>query len=220
MMDEVMRLIKKRRKIEAIKVYREHTGCGLKEAKDAIDALERGQPAPSVQQQSARLAPPDAGQLERLVQSGNKIEATKLYREQTGVSLREAKDAVDAFERGESASLAFVPPQAPDAQAMIAQIETWIQCKNKINAIKIYREYTGVGLKVAKDAVEAIERGDTIGWQAQLVAFDLEHVRQLIRAGRKPDAVSYYQQQLNLALDDARAIVNALEAAMIGDGDL
>lgn len=28
-------------KIEAIKAYREHTGTGLKEAKDAIDALEK-----------------------------------------------------------------------------------------------------------------------------------------------------------------------------------
>ncbi len=29
------------RKIEAIKIYREHTGVGLKEAKDAVDAIER-----------------------------------------------------------------------------------------------------------------------------------------------------------------------------------
>ncbi len=31
---------------------------------------------------------------------------------------------------------------------------------NKINAIKIYKEQTGVGLKEAKDAVDALERGD------------------------------------------------------------
>jgi ribosomal protein L7/L12 len=30
---------------------------------------------------------------------GNKINAVKLYREQTGVGLKEAKDAVDAFGR-------------------------------------------------------------------------------------------------------------------------
>lgn len=28
------------RKIEAIKIYRERTGCGLKEAKDEVEALE------------------------------------------------------------------------------------------------------------------------------------------------------------------------------------
>lgn len=30
-----------RNKIEAIKVYREATGTGLKEAKDVVDAIER-----------------------------------------------------------------------------------------------------------------------------------------------------------------------------------
>ncbi|MDO9015846.1 MAG: ribosomal protein L7/L12 [Deltaproteobacteria bacterium] len=38
---ELVRLIRAGQKIEAIKVYRESTRCGLKEAKDAVDALER-----------------------------------------------------------------------------------------------------------------------------------------------------------------------------------
>jgi ribosomal protein L7/L12 len=219
MLDDVMRLIKTRRKIEAIKVYREHTGCGLKEAKDAIEALERGDSVPSAQPRS-RFAPPNSGQLESLVYAGQKIEAIRLYREQTGCGLREAKDAVEAFERGDTASLAFVPPPPPDAQSTIAQIEEWVQRGNKINAIKTYREFTGVGLKIAKDVIDAIGRGDAIGWQARLAAFDLEHIRQLIREGRKLNAVSYYQQQLGLAMGDARAIVDALEAVMAGDSDV
>jgi large subunit ribosomal protein L7/L12 len=36
-------------------------------------------------------------EVRKLVRSGNIIEAIKLYREQTGVGLREAKDAVDAM---------------------------------------------------------------------------------------------------------------------------
>jgi len=35
--EECRRLVEQGRVIEAIKVYREHTGAGLKEAKDAID---------------------------------------------------------------------------------------------------------------------------------------------------------------------------------------
>ena len=73
---------------------------------------------------------------------------------------------------------------------------------------------------MAKDVIDAIGRGDAIGWQAQLAAFDLEHIRQLIREGRKLNAVSYYQQQLGLAPADARVIVDALEAAMAGDSDI
>ena len=37
MPEECRRLVAEGKVIEAIKVYREHTGAGLKEAKDAID---------------------------------------------------------------------------------------------------------------------------------------------------------------------------------------
>lgn len=39
----IMEEIHSGRKIQAIKEYREWTNCGLKEAKDAIDAVEAGQ---------------------------------------------------------------------------------------------------------------------------------------------------------------------------------
>ena len=38
---EIRALLEQRRKIEAIKLLRQHTGLGLKEAKDRIDAFER-----------------------------------------------------------------------------------------------------------------------------------------------------------------------------------
>ncbi len=38
---EVVRLIRANDKIGAIKVYREATKCGLREAKDAVEAIER-----------------------------------------------------------------------------------------------------------------------------------------------------------------------------------
>ncbi len=38
---EIMALLRMNRKIEAIKLYRQMTGLGLKEAKDAIDNMER-----------------------------------------------------------------------------------------------------------------------------------------------------------------------------------
>jgi ribosomal protein L7/L12 len=39
LMAEVAALLRQNRKIEAIKVYREQTGVGLKEAKDVIDRM-------------------------------------------------------------------------------------------------------------------------------------------------------------------------------------
>lgn len=49
--------------------------------------------------------------------------------------------------------------QDEPAPAYIGQIKSLLQRGNKIEAIKIYREATGVGLAEAKAAVEAIEAG-------------------------------------------------------------
>ncbi|NPV01757.1 MAG: hypothetical protein HPY53_10295 [Brevinematales bacterium] len=38
-------------------------------------------------------------ELQDLIRAGNKIEAIKRYREQTGMGLKEAKDAIEAMER-------------------------------------------------------------------------------------------------------------------------
>jgi ribosomal protein L7/L12 len=94
---------------------------------------------------------------------GNKIEAIKLYREATGVGLKEAKDAVEAIERGESITMETAKPiPTPDLQSLRAQVVAHLRQGNKIEAIKTYRSFTGVGLKEAKDAVEEIERMTTL----------------------------------------------------------
>ena len=41
----------------------------------------------------------DTTELEQLVRSGKKIDAIKLYRQQTGLGLKEAKDFIDEMER-------------------------------------------------------------------------------------------------------------------------
>ncbi len=40
--NEIKKLLKANRKIEAIKVYREHRKVSLSEAKDAVERIERG----------------------------------------------------------------------------------------------------------------------------------------------------------------------------------
>ncbi|MFO0594496.1 MAG: ribosomal protein L7/L12 [Myxococcaceae bacterium] len=92
---------------------------------------------------------------EQLLRAGRKIEAIKRYRELTGVGLREAKDAVEALERGQSPD-ALPPKGAVLRQVTDSEIEAQIRSGHLIDAIKLYREKTGVGLKEAKDAVEAL----------------------------------------------------------------
>lgn len=52
------------------------------------------------------------GEIHRLIHSGNKIQAIKLFRETFGVGLKEAKDAVEAMERGESLDLSKMQVRA------------------------------------------------------------------------------------------------------------
>ncbi|HLB47827.1 MAG TPA: hypothetical protein VJL59_12540, partial [Anaerolineales bacterium] len=115
----------------------------------------------SLLSQAARLK-----EVARLIRSGNKIEAIKIYRETFDVSLTEAKDAVDKMAAGQPV---IMPGSAPvttrSAQSVSneafarAEISRLIQQGSKIEAIKLYREKTGAGLKESKDAVEAFEAG-------------------------------------------------------------
>lgn len=102
------------------------------------------------------LTPDQEKQIREYIHNQQLLYAIKLYREVTGVGLAEAKAAVEAMERGEVVQ----PPLDRidyDNPVMEAKIESLLSKKQKLEAIKIYREEYGVGLKEAKDAVERIE---------------------------------------------------------------
>ncbi len=89
---ELLALLAEGRKIEAIKRYREVTGAGLAAAKETVEALERGEPLPTREPVDSTME----AEIISLLEGGKKIEAIKVYRERTGVGLKEAKDAVEA----------------------------------------------------------------------------------------------------------------------------
>jgi ribosomal protein L7/L12 len=98
---QLLSLLKAGRKIEAIQLYRQETGSGLKEAKDAVEAIATGQPIARRSDESVENIGVDLNGLERqvlaLLQGQQTIRAIKLYREQAGVGLKQAKDAVEAL---------------------------------------------------------------------------------------------------------------------------
>ena len=53
------------------------------------------------------------------IQAGNKIEAIKLVREQTGLGLKEAKDAVDAYRRQSPPMQGGAPGEVPKSARAI-----------------------------------------------------------------------------------------------------
>jgi ribosomal protein L7/L12 len=141
------------KKIDAIKRYRELTGAGLKEAKDALDYLA-AHPQAAGDKKKAPLLNLQGEGVRDLVEAGKIDEAVEVYAKFAGVDIYSAKDAVAEIQR---------EPEASDhlsdaASAADPQIVALVQQGKKIEAIKIYRERTGLGLKEAKDAVEQIER--------------------------------------------------------------
>jgi ribosomal protein L7/L12 len=145
------------RKIEAIKHYRELTGVGLKEAKDVIDYLMAGGEIDAKKKRAMPTVDAAAG-VRDLLDEGRKDEAIELYARFAGVDQYTAQDAVDEIERemrlGDTSD-------EPGKLTLLerGEIQTLLQQGNKIEAVKRYRELSGLGLREAKDAVDEMERG-------------------------------------------------------------
>lgn len=109
------------RKIDAIALLREATGCGLKTALDAVQAyLERSADESAISRPVAATdMATDAGQailppaVMDALRRGEKIQAVKLLREATGLGLKDANDRIHGFIDG-----ADLPPS--DAAAVVS----------------------------------------------------------------------------------------------------
>ena len=80
-------------KTEAVKVYKDHTGSGLKDAKDAVEALQAGASQPEPTEGRADLE----AEVLSLLGRGEKLKAVKLYRDRRAANLMESKLAVEAM---------------------------------------------------------------------------------------------------------------------------
>jgi ribosomal protein L7/L12 len=83
--------------------------------------------------------------------TGNTVEAIKRLRTATGLGLKEAKDLIDQHRRPPPSRGAGFAAPAGLPKAVIGALAAG----NKIEAIRLYRQHYGVGLKEAKDAVDA-----------------------------------------------------------------
>ena len=156
-----------------------------------------------------------------LVAAGQKIEAIKRVRERYGVGLKEAKDLVDGLEAGRQAEIelalsAFAPVVQP-ATNPEGEVRRLLAAGKKIEAIKLVRERTGLGLKEAKDLVEAYEAGQPVDFGraavTQPVAPDegsaWAEIDRQIRAGNKIEAIKLHRQTFGTGLAEAKAAVDA-----------
>lgn len=100
---------------------------------------------------------PITPEIEAIWRSGRKIEAIKLLRKATGWGLAETKTALEATFDGAK----ILAPSNPTN--LVAAIEAALARGDKLIAIKLLKDATGLGLKEAKDRIES---GDTNQWLA------------------------------------------------------
>jgi ribosomal protein L7/L12 len=85
--------------------------------------------------------------------NGDKVDAIRALRDRTGLGLGEAKAAF------ESSEYSVLVPTPPSTRALPPSVHSAIASGDKIEAIKLAREATGLGLTEAKKAVEAATAG-------------------------------------------------------------
>ncbi len=101
-------------------------------------------------------------QLLSLCKQGKKLEAVKLCKDTTGLGLKESKDYVeDLCERYENVGYAHdissVKQNAADT-TFDKQLINLCQQNRKLEAIKLYKDTTGEGLKESKDYIDELCR--------------------------------------------------------------
>ncbi|GAA1783355.1 hypothetical protein GCM10009682_01750 [Luedemannella flava] len=94
--------------------------------------------------------------LRELLIQRQKIQAVKLLRDHTGASLTDASDAVDRMDNGQPLWLPDTTATLNLPQADLDQVRALKRQGKLIEAIKTYRQLTGLGLKEAKDAVDLL----------------------------------------------------------------
>ena len=115
----------------------------------------RGDAAPAANSASSGTE----GDVLSMLQQGRRIDAIRMYREQTGATFPEAANAVDLLERVEKSPAARKPMASADvASDLKADLWALLQNGQKIEAVRLYRERTGGTLRKAGEAIEALAR--------------------------------------------------------------
>jgi ribosomal protein L7/L12 len=173
---QVLTLIRNTKKIEALKLIHAATGLGLKESKEIVDKMSTGATLADSVALHINVVWPEGfregvndtalAEIDAYIHSGNKIEALKKVREVTHLGLKESNELTNKLiESAKSRQLlwltkgADVGPSAdhgPDQTANLDAVKDLIWRRQKIEAIKLYREQHGCGLKEAKEEIDRL----------------------------------------------------------------
>ena len=103
------------------------------------------------------------------------------------------------------------------------QLKELVANGNKIAAIKLYRETTGVSLSEAKEVVDTIALGSppnlsTPGQADKPDSFLENRIKNLLAERKKIEAVKVYREAYNCGLKEAKDAVDLIQADMRREG--
>lgn len=125
-------------------------------AKVATDATAATPPSARDGLSSHHLVSNAEAAIRAILAAGHKIEAIKRVREETGLGLKEAKDMVEAMERGAPVSIHTPVPTSAFHGDLDREAKKLVIAGKKIEAIKLVREQKYLGLAEAKAYVERL----------------------------------------------------------------
>jgi DNA-directed RNA polymerase subunit RPC12/RpoP len=168
--EHIARLVRQRRRIEAVRIYRERTGAGLIESKQATDTLAFAPPTPEILealragwQPGPRQKNPALGVVRRLAQEGRPEEAARLYQGLTGSDSPGARAALDA--------MLAEPPTDPRLDQLQASLLCRLVLEGRMRAaVRLYAQSMGVRPLEAREVVEALAAGMRIPLPARIRA--------------------------------------------------
>ena len=98
--------------------------------------------------------------------SGSKVLAIKLLREQSGLGLAEAKQLLESADAGAADSPLAMNSAIPASAEL--RIHAAMASGNKLEAVKLLKEATGLGLAEAKERIDAAMQSEPLNLQAAL----------------------------------------------------
>ena len=162
-----------------------------------------------------KLSKEQKKELERLIASGNKLEAIKQFRNMADVGLAEAKAFIEMMETGDHRREAHEEAPRNVRQAEEAALAA-IRQGNLIEAIKRYRQHTKIGLKEAKDAIDALSI--THRTEGRVNPKLARTLLDMVKAGQKDDALTQLMSQTGWDDDQARAFLKTIVGIGPGGG--
>jgi|SRR5262245_11163271 len=123
------------------------------------DAKAVPQPKPAGKPASAPDAPESVWQeAGRLLAQHRKIDAIKLMRDKTGLDLSAAKDAVETLEKfpATARTPSSLMATVRRAEQTGEEVQKLVAKGRKVEAVKLIRDQTGLGLKEARELVDRL----------------------------------------------------------------